>query len=86
MWAEMRRVCSLKYLSTSVSYNIMFNAHPSSLVQLAVNLHDFQDAEPDILVHSTPAIVEWFKQQGIKCKFALKALCRKKGLRVEVLF
>nr|XP_016470500.1 PREDICTED: uncharacterized protein At3g49140 [Nicotiana tabacum] len=51
--------------------------------QLAVNLHDFQDAEPDILVHSTPAIVEWFRQQGIKCKFALKALCRKKGLRVE---
>ncbi|XP_009765199.1 uncharacterized protein At3g49140 isoform X2 [Nicotiana sylvestris] len=51
--------------------------------KLAVNLHDFQDAEPDILVHSTPAIVEWFKQQGIKCKFALKALCRKKGLHAE---
>lgn len=51
--------------------------------QLAVNLHDFQDAEPDSLVHSVPAIIEWFRQQGIRCKYALKALCRKKGLHVE---
>ncbi|KAK4370682.1 hypothetical protein RND71_010157 [Anisodus tanguticus] len=51
--------------------------------QLAVSLHDFQDAEPDSLVHSAPAIVEWFRQQGIRCKYALKALCRKKGLHVE---
>ncbi|CAN4099097.1 unnamed protein product [Withania somnifera] len=51
--------------------------------QLAVNLHDFQDAEPDSLVHSAPAILEWFRQQGIRNRYALKALCRKKGLHVE---
>lgn len=51
--------------------------------QLAVNLHDFQDAEPDSLLRSAPEIVEWFRQQGIRCKYALKALCRKKGLHVE---
>lgn len=53
-------------------------------VQLAVNLHDFEDAEPDSLVHSVPAILDWFMQQGVRCKYALKALCRKKGLHVEV--
>ncbi|CAN4100694.1 unnamed protein product [Withania somnifera] len=51
--------------------------------QVAVNLNDFQDAEPDSLVHSAPAIVERFRQQGTRCKYALKALCRKKGLHVE---
>ncbi|KAF3661638.1 putative BTB/POZ domain-containing protein-like [Capsicum annuum] len=51
--------------------------------QLAVNLHDFEDAEPDSLVHSVPAILDWFMQQGVRCKYALKALCRKKGLHVE---
>lgn len=51
--------------------------------QLAVNLYDFHDAEPDSLVHSAPAILEWFRQQGIRCKYALKALCRKKGLHAE---
>ncbi|XP_060172408.1 uncharacterized protein At3g49140 [Lycium barbarum] len=51
--------------------------------QLAVSLHDFQDAEPDSLVHSAPTIVEWFREQGTRCKYALKALCRKKGLHVE---
>lgn len=63
----------------------MLNVHASFLTQLAVNLYDFHDAEPDSLVYSAPAILEWFRQQGIRCKYALKALCRKKGLHVEVL-
>ncbi|KAF7833376.1 uncharacterized protein G2W53_015709 [Senna tora] len=40
----------------------------------------FQDAEPDILVHSTRAILEHFNQ---RFDVALKALCKKKGLDVE---
>jgi hypothetical protein len=48
-------------------------------------LQDFQDAEPDVLAHSTPAIVERFGEKGISCNVALKALCKKKGLDVEVI-
>ncbi|XP_071938469.1 uncharacterized protein At3g49140-like isoform X1 [Coffea arabica] len=51
--------------------------------QLAISLEDFQDAEPDILVHSTAALVERFDEPGVRCNFALKALCKKKGLLVE---
>ncbi|GAV69653.1 hypothetical protein CFOL_v3_13154, partial [Cephalotus follicularis] len=46
-------------------------------------LQDFQDAEPDVLVHSTPEIVEQFSERGSRCNVALKALCKKKGLHVE---
>lgn len=53
-------------------------------MQSAINLQDFQDAEPDFLVHSTSAIVERFSAKGIRCDVALKALCKKKGLHVEV--
>ena len=35
-------------------------------------------------MHSTSAIVERFSEKGIRCDIALKALCEKKGLRVEV--
>ncbi|GMN63535.1 hypothetical protein TIFTF001_032611 [Ficus carica] len=49
----------------------------------AISLQDFQDAEPDFLVHSTSAIVERFTEKGIRCDVALKALCKKKGLHVE---
>ncbi|CAL5394846.1 unnamed protein product [Camellia sinensis] len=49
----------------------------------AIGLQDFQEAEPDVLVHSTPAIVERFGEKGTRCNFALKALCKKKGLYVE---
>lgn len=52
-------------------------------VQSEINLQDFQDAEPDVLAHSTPAIVERFGEKGISCNVALKALCKKKGLDVE---
>lgn len=52
--------------------------------QSTINLQDFQDAEPDVLVHSAPAIIEHFSEYGMKCDVALKALCRKKkGLNVE---
>ncbi|KAF1890300.1 hypothetical protein Lal_00013554 [Lupinus albus] len=44
-----------------------------------INFEEFQDAEPDILVHSASAIVEDFKDE---CD-TLKALCKKKGLDVE---
>ncbi|KAL5849166.1 hypothetical protein ACOSQ4_007179 [Xanthoceras sorbifolium] len=52
-------------------------------VQYTINLQDFQDAEPDVLVHSTSAIIEHFSQKGMTCNVALKALCKKKGLNVE---
>ncbi|XP_062144930.1 uncharacterized protein At3g49140 isoform X2 [Alnus glutinosa] len=52
-------------------------------VQSEITLQDFQDAEPDVLAHSTPAIVERFGEKGISCNVALKALCKKKGLDVE---
>jgi len=52
-------------------------------VQSEISLQDFQDAEPDVLAHSTPAIVERFGEKGISCNVALKALCKKKGLDVE---
>ncbi|CAN6804198.1 unnamed protein product [Brassica oleracea var. botrytis] len=44
--------------------------------EFSISLQDFQDAEPDILVHSTSAIIE----QGLSSGIALKALCKKKGL------
>ncbi|OIW02827.1 hypothetical protein TanjilG_29603 [Lupinus angustifolius] len=44
-----------------------------------INFEEFQDAEPDILVHSASVIVEDFKDE---CD-ALEALCKKKGLDVE---
>lgn len=52
-------------------------------IQSEISLQDFQDAEPDVLAHSTPAIVERFGEKGISCNVALKALCKKKGLDVE---
>ncbi|KAK2972509.1 hypothetical protein RJ640_000756 [Escallonia rubra] len=51
--------------------------------QSAIRWQDFKDAEPDILVHSTPALVEQFSQPEMKSSFALRALCKKKGLQVE---
>lgn len=53
-------------------------------MQYEISLQDFQDAEPDVLAHSTPRIVERFSEKGISCNVALKALCKKKGLNVEV--
>ncbi|XP_009337441.1 uncharacterized protein At3g49140 [Pyrus x bretschneideri] len=52
-------------------------------VQSTISLHDFQDAEPDVLVNSTSEIVERFSERGIRCDVALKALCKRKGLHVE---
>ncbi|XXG89224.1 hypothetical protein AAC387_Pa12g1278 [Persea americana] len=52
--------------------------------QSMVSLQDFQEAEPDVLVHSASTILERFTEYGMKCDNALKALCRKKkGLHVE---
>lgn len=58
----------------------------SGNLQSEVSLQDFQDAEPDILLHSTTEIVERFSEKGIRCNIALKALCKKRGLHVEVIF
>ncbi|XP_028956721.1 uncharacterized protein At3g49140 isoform X3 [Malus sylvestris] len=52
-------------------------------VQSTISLHDFQDAEPDVLVNSTSEIVERFSERGIRCDVALKDLCKRKGLHVE---
>ncbi|KAK8677062.1 hypothetical protein V6N13_142618 [Hibiscus sabdariffa] len=54
-------------------------------VQSLISLEDFQDAECDVLVHSTSAILERFSEKGIQCNVALKALCKKKGLQIESL-
>ncbi|KAI4305987.1 hypothetical protein L6164_029307 [Bauhinia variegata] len=48
--------------------------------QCEVDLLEFQDAEPDILVHSTSAILD---HVNLRCDDALKALCKKKGLNIE---
>ncbi|KAH1211576.1 Uncharacterized protein GmHk_14G039987 [Glycine max] len=51
---------------------------------LSIELHsivlDFQDAEPDILAHSSSEILERFNQF---CDDEIKALCKKKGLYGE---
>ncbi|KDP42858.1 hypothetical protein JCGZ_23800 [Jatropha curcas] len=52
-------------------------------IQYTIALQDFQDAEPDFLLHSTSAILEHFSEKGIWCNAALKALCKKKGLHAE---
>lgn len=49
-----------------------------------IGLHDFQEAEPDVLVHSTSSIVKRYSEKGTKLNFALKALCQKKVLHVQV--
>ncbi|XP_077250660.1 pentatricopeptide repeat (PPR) superfamily protein isoform X2 [Tasmannia lanceolata] len=52
--------------------------------QPMISLQAFQDAEPDILVHSASTIIKHFTEYGMKSNIALKALCRKKkGLNVE---
>ncbi|OVA11385.1 hypothetical protein BVC80_8579g10 [Macleaya cordata] len=51
--------------------------------QCLISLQDFQEAEPDVLVHCASLIVEHFSEKGLICNVALKALCRKKGLNVE---
>ncbi|XP_011084164.1 uncharacterized protein At3g49140 isoform X2 [Sesamum indicum] len=52
-------------------------------VQSVVSVQDFQYAEPDVLVHSIPSILERFGESRTRCNIALKALCKKKGLHVE---
>ncbi|PIN11749.1 hypothetical protein CDL12_15643 [Handroanthus impetiginosus] len=51
--------------------------------QSVVGVQDFQYAEPDILVHSIPSLLEHFEETGTRCKVALKALCKKRGIHVE---
>ncbi|KAJ0977422.1 hypothetical protein J5N97_012896 [Dioscorea zingiberensis] len=52
--------------------------------QTMIDLQDFLDAEPDVLAHSSPAIIDRFGEYGLQGNLALKALCRKKkGLIVE---
>lgn len=53
-------------------------------MQSTISLEDFQDAEPDVLVNATSEIVDRFNERGIRCDVALKALCKRKGLHVEV--
>ncbi|KAL8048719.1 hypothetical protein ABFS82_07G084300 [Erythranthe guttata] len=52
-------------------------------VQSVVDVLDFQYAEPDVLVHYVPSILERFGEMGTRCNCALKALCKKKGFHVE---
>ncbi|KAI3826586.1 hypothetical protein L1987_00634 [Smallanthus sonchifolius] len=52
-------------------------------VQSAINLQDFRDAEPDILVHSIPDIIAHFGDNTMDCNIALKSLCKKNGFQVE---
>ena len=65
------------------------NWYPSffsmNAMQTMIDLQDFLDAEPDVLAHSAPAIIDSFSEYGVQGSIALKALCRKKkGLIVEV--
>ncbi|XP_061342820.1 uncharacterized protein At3g49140 isoform X2 [Gastrolobium bilobum] len=48
--------------------------------QSEISLLEFQDAEPDFLVHSTSAIL---KNINGNCDDAIKALCKKKGIDAE---
>ncbi|RZB67245.1 uncharacterized protein At3g49140 isoform X2 [Glycine soja] len=48
--------------------------------QSEISVLDFQDAEPDILAHSSSEILERFNQF---CDDEIKALCKKKGLYGE---
>ncbi|TKY57168.1 hypothetical protein E2542_SST21614 [Spatholobus suberectus] len=48
--------------------------------QSEISVLEFQDAEPDILAHSSSEIVERFNRF---CDDAIKALCKKKGLDAE---
>nr|GEW26329.1 hypothetical protein [Tanacetum cinerariifolium] len=52
-------------------------------VQTPINLQDFRDAEPDILVHSVPDIVAQFSEDTMDCNHALRSLCKKNGFHVE---
>lgn len=54
------------------------------MLQCLISLQDFQNAEPDALVHCASVIIERFSDEELTCSAALKALCRKKGLHVEV--
>lgn len=54
----------------------------SKKFQSEISLLDFQDAEPDSLVHSTSAILDHFNQNYNN---ALKGFCKKKGLDAEVI-
>lgn len=51
--------------------------------QSAINLQDFKDAEPDILVHSIPDIISHFADT-MDSTLPLKSLCKKNGFHVEV--
>ncbi|KAK9058514.1 hypothetical protein SSX86_023356 [Deinandra increscens subsp. villosa] len=52
-------------------------------VQAPINLQDFRDAEPDILVHSVPDIIAQFGDNTMDSNLALKSLCKKNGFHVE---
>nr|XP_043609311.1 uncharacterized protein At3g49140 isoform X2 [Erigeron canadensis] len=52
-------------------------------VQSPINIQDFRDAEPDILVHSIPDIIAHFGDNTMDCNVALRSLCKKNGFHVE---
>lgn len=65
--------------------SIFLNNIALRFLQSIINLHDFQDAEPDLLANSASAIMERISEYGAQSSVALKALCRRrKGLNVEV--
>jgi hypothetical protein len=51
-------------------------------LQSEISIVEFQDAERDILVNSTSAILEHFNRN---CHDALQAFCKKKGLDAKVI-
>lgn len=59
---------------------VKIELHSTYGYQSEISVLDFQDAEPDILAHSSSAIVERFNQF---IGDDLKALCKKKGLYAE---
>ncbi|XP_043711682.1 uncharacterized protein At3g49140 isoform X3 [Telopea speciosissima] len=84
---------SLNFNSESAGANIFSTLYKMEIMQIelfsvygvqsSISLQHFQDAEPDILVHSVSEIIERFNEKGMKYNAALKSFCRKKGLNVE---
>ncbi|KAK6146290.1 hypothetical protein DH2020_020159 [Rehmannia glutinosa] len=82
VWGFLRPV----FLDEEIYLRRLFNDEESdgyTSDDKVVGVQDFQYAEPDVLVHSIPSILERFDVRGTRCNVALKALCKKKGLHVE---
>lgn len=72
--------------SSSLSYSTLavYSYRVLHILQSPISLHDFQEAEPDVLVHSTSTIVKRYSEKGTGLNDDLIAFCKKKALYVEV--